>query len=166
MRLLRPSPTVMVMRTFVGLVAAVLVTMLAGCGNAPESVDVTLQSDVVAHSTTTPGTGEDLLGFWGEEPSKADESNLAWLRFTSGGMLEGFDGCNAVTGTWQLNASTAVVHTDARRQSYAACPGSPTVSFSEMKLSGETLTYTLVDPAGDTTQAQLAKRGDTPRPAA
>ncbi|MRG59769.1 META domain-containing protein [Agromyces sp. CFH 90414] len=95
-------------QTIVGgaVATAAALLVLAGCasgsptGSSSESSSPPdTSSSFPAAPTGDPITEADAVGTWGE----ADDPSQPSLTLTADGMLSGTDGCNRLTGRWELD---------------------------------------------------------------
>ncbi|RZU66839.1 heat shock protein HslJ [Microterricola gilva] len=78
----------------------------------------------------------DPVGFWGT----ADTAGLPFLAFTEDGKVAGSDGCNQLTGAWEVEGST-IDFIDVA-STLMACEGVDTwlSALDSATISGETMT--------------------------
>jgi hypothetical protein len=76
------------------------------------------------------------VGFWGT----ADTAGLPFLAFTEDGKVSGSDGCNALSGEWELEGTT--IDFSDMASTLMACEGVDTwlSALDAATISGETMT--------------------------
>lgn len=87
-----------------------------------------------------PGLIEKLIGVWGTKPPTpaAEASREPWLEFSRDATFSGSDGCNAVSGTWSLDATGSIRIKDLAT-TFVACENM--LDLASMTFDGSQLHY-------------------------
>lgn len=110
--------------------AAAAALALSGC------VVVTPGAGAGAGGGSGPGGGPDPIGSWGT----VDSTGVPFLTFAEGGQFNGSDGCNTLSGMWELDGNTIDFENVAT--TLMACEGVDTwlSALDEATISGTTMT--------------------------
>lgn len=141
------------MRRFVVLAggAALALTLLTGCSGQSGSA-----------STGSVPTTDELIGTWVVDET-FDVDIQPYLTIEDGGNWKSSDGCNTVTGTWEL-ASDGELTTTAGPSTLIYCEGKPLPTLmanaKSVALDGETLE--LKDASGSVSVALIPGTAPTP----
>ena len=133
--------------------AALALTLLAGCSSSAGSTS----------TGSVPGTDE-LVGTWVVDETFNVETQ-PYLTIEEGGDWTASDGCNTVTGTWEL-ASDGTLTTTAGPSTLIYCDGKPLPTLmanaKSVAIDGETLE--LKDASGSVAVALIPGSSPTPTP--
>ena len=133
--------------------AALALTLLTGCSGQSGS----------ASNGSVPTTDE-LVGTWVVDET-FDVETQPYLTIEDGGAWTASDGCNTVTGTWEL-ASDGGLTTTAGPSTLIYCDGKPLPTLmanaKSIALDGETLE--LMDASGSVAVALIPGSSPTPTP--
>lgn len=91
-------------------------------------------------ATAPPILHEKLIGLWGHKPFviAAEASREPWLEFSRDATFYGSDGCNAVGGTWALDATGSIRIRDLARTLVACEDG---LDLASMTFDGSQFHY-------------------------